>query len=967
MTSKYYSLLILLVLAFFPLPVLAVTIYTVTTNAGDTSAGSLGAALNSAAGEGASTSDLINFGSYFDVPHPIVLSASYPSVTKNAGTTLRVVSPGLNNVFLNGSSSNYTIFDFGGGGTLQLSNLQLQQGTINIGTGSVLELDTVRDFPGSVTVTGGGGLLVDGGFVYLGGHNDFTGGITVTNGATLQANTSSLGDAAATITLDGGALGQGLQGLALEQTVTITANGGTISAYLVDGDILGSNGVSFAGGPITLIGAKSYTGNTWVNNATLVLTQSGGLGSGPSTLFLKDGGLGSTASVTLSQAIDLANNVTLNGSYRDNVLNGVLSGTGDLTVDNGGNQGSWTLTTASTYAGSTTLTGGTLALSGNGTLGAGGLVLGTNGTFDIGAASAPVTVVSVNGTGTINVGSNQLTVGLDDSNMTFSGNLYGSGNFIKAGTGTLTLDSSNGFNGNFIMGAGRVLVEDPVGLGFGSVTLLGGTLEFFGGAQIFQIDGNYSQAAPVTLRMTLDEFAYQRLQIFGSAQLGGTLQVFRTGISDPFPGQSFLLMQANGGINGRFDSVVNYFPNVRILPAYYSNQVVLVAVVPSFAQLAVTPNQKAVATALDGAFGKSGTQDLEVAMGIQASSALPASYDQVAPTGLLPVFQMGFETARAQADLLSRRFSEGNPDNEPSRLSRWGKDEVLFASTLPAKKEAQIQSRVAPVSGWDLFLERQSVSSSLSGDSNSPGYQFVSSGFTAGMENHLSKEMSLGLLLAYGQSNTVPGGTGSVNATGGQAGLYGGWRSKGVYLELSGIAGLNNYSTQRQGFGGYATGATSGYQLSGQMALGFDQDLGPTQVGLFGSGQYSYVAVDAFQETGSLAPLAFSAQGERSLLSDLGARASRRFTLGDFTFKPGLSLAWEHRYEGSANSLSAAFTGGDSFTTEGPAAWTDGISAGARLGVQVAQALDLSFQYQDLVAFGNGGSQAFSGGVNFGF
>jgi outer membrane autotransporter protein len=186
-------------------------------------------------------------------------------------------------------------------------------------------------------------------------------------------------------------------------------------------------------------------------------------------------------------------------------------------------------------------------------------------------------------------------------------------------------------------------------------------------------------------------------------------------------------------------------------------------------------------------------------------------------------------------------------------------------------------------------------------------------------------------------------------------------------MEASGTVGLNRYQTQRPSYGGYAAGSTGGHQFSGQAGLGHDWQAGPTRLGLFASGQATYVAIDGFSETGSLAPLTFSAQGETSVLSDLGARATRRFILGDFTFDPGLSLAWEHRYQGNADSLSSGFSGTGAFTVTGPTAWTEALVVGAGLDVRLSQTLSLSFQYRDLVGIGNGGSEAFTGGMDLGF
>jgi hypothetical protein len=47
--------------------------------------------------------------------------------------------------------------------------------------------------------------------------------------------------------------------------------------------------------------------------------------------------------------------------------------------------------------------------------------------------------------------------------------------------------------------------------------------------------------------------------------------------------------------------------------------------------------------------------------------------------------------------------------------------------------------------------------------------------------------------------------------------------------------------------------------------------------------------------------------------------------------------------------------------------WTDGLVVGAGFGARFAKDLSFSFQFRDVVGLTQGGSQGFSGGVDFGF
>lgn len=90
---------------------------------------------------------------------------------------------------------------------------------------------------------------------------------------------------------------------------------------------------------------------------------------------------------------------------------------------------------------------------------------------------------SIEGTGTIYIGSKTLTVGSNNLSTTFSGSITdngASGNLVKIGTGTLTLAGANVLGGSITISGGTLLIDPPSGgvsFGYGPVTVSsGGTL-----------------------------------------------------------------------------------------------------------------------------------------------------------------------------------------------------------------------------------------------------------------------------------------------------------------------------------------------------------------------------------------------------------------------------------------------------------------------------------------------------------
>ena len=127
------------------------------------------------------------------------------------------------------------------------------------------------------------------------------------------------------------------------------------------------------------------------------------------------------------------NTSTLNFNQSDALsANKTISGIGRV---NQNGVGTTTLTNANTYAGGTTVTSGTLALSGSGTFGT-GTVTSSGGTINLGGKSITNTLGALTGGGTVNNGT-----------FTNNGSTYdvqkGSVGAVLAGTNTLTKSTSN--------------------------------------------------------------------------------------------------------------------------------------------------------------------------------------------------------------------------------------------------------------------------------------------------------------------------------------------------------------------------------------------------------------------------------------------------------------------------------------------------------------------------------------------
>jgi autotransporter-associated beta strand protein len=127
-----------------------------------------------------------------------------------------------------------------------------------------------------------------------------------------------------------------------------------------------------------------------------------------------------------------------------------------------------TLSVSNSYSGPTFIHAGTLKLGiSTGIPTTSEVFVNPGATFDLNGNNG--TIGSLNQTaasfstgnnlyGTVNIGSMTLTSGVDNNSTTYNGEILGNGNFVKRGTGTLTLIGAKAFTGTMTIGNGAVVL-----------------------------------------------------------------------------------------------------------------------------------------------------------------------------------------------------------------------------------------------------------------------------------------------------------------------------------------------------------------------------------------------------------------------------------------------------------------------------------------------------------------------------
>jgi YVTN family beta-propeller protein/autotransporter-associated beta strand protein len=574
---------------------------------------------------------------------------------------------------------------------------------------------------------------------------------------------------------------------------------------------------------------------------------------------------------------------------------------------------------------------------------------------------------------TISLLANGGIVDTNGFNAIFSGSVINSGSLTKIGAGTLTLSGINTYTGGTIINGGTLVVDGPQALGFGDVILNDGVLT--ADPQTINVNGNYTQNVRGTLLLAIGGAGadqYDSLHINGHATLGGTLQLVQTNGFVPKPGDQLSVVTAAGGISGEFANFANGFGVFRTELLYGSNSVILDFLSASFTPFAKTPNQIAVANALDRVSTDPRESRLLSFLYQEPTINLQADFDKIAPDELSSLYEISFSFANVQEANIENRLGDIR-----SGLSGFNSSLSLARTPAPivdGKNGKTIEKNpvLTPAADnrWGVFVTGVGDFVDVRGDSNSPGYNFTTAGVTIGIDYRLNDHFALGLAggYAYTDNNLVDSGRATVNS--GRGGVYATYFTDGLYLNAYASGGYNNYDVRRAGLQGFATGSTDGAEFNGFFEAGYDFHLGSHfTLGPIASLQYTSVHLSGFQESGSLAPLDIHSDTQESLRSNLGLRLISFWRIGPFLVIPELRASWQHEFKYSALPITAQFASGADgvFTVHGPGIGHDSALIHSAIEVRWNDRWSSFVSYDVNVGRGGYDANAVSGGLTYRF
>jgi len=549
-------------------------------------------------------------------------NSTFDGIIANSNNTGNLIKDGTGTMTLNGSNT------FSGSVTINLGILRITRAR-GLGTGTktitikntadkILELDGTS---GNITLPSSISFLTsgtNGAIRNIAGNNTISGAFTISNG---NGNTKIISDGGA-LTLSGN-ISADISNRFLDLSGTSTSSN-TFSGVLSNTNTPGI--IKSGTGTWTLSGANTYAGTTSVTAGTLKLTHNNALGSTAAATAVTTGaklqlegtnliipenltlGTGTTG-VTIE---NLSGNNTLSGTITRNGALNFLSNSGKLTIQSAigdtnnsvnlqgdgdgeskGNitlassltksgTGTWTLSGANTYAGTTSVTAGTLKLTHNNALGSTvastavttGAKLQLEGTnlivpenLTLGTGTTGVTIENLSGNNTLNgtitrngalnflSNSGKLTIQSAIGDTNNSVNLQGNGDgelkgsitlafsLNKSGNGTWTLSAPSTYTTPTTISAGKLILTNSITSPITATT-----------SGILAPQGSPSTSSNLNITTTglLEAQSNTTLTVGGSITLAGQLDVIAPPNLAANTSHTILNKTSPGAITGTF-------------------------------------------------------------------------------------------------------------------------------------------------------------------------------------------------------------------------------------------------------------------------------------------------------------------------------------------------------------------------------------------------------------------------------
>ncbi|MBS9476387.1 autotransporter domain-containing protein [Ancylobacter radicis] len=539
---------------------------------------------------------------------------------------------------------------------------------------------------------------------------------------------------------------------------------------------------------------------------------------------------------------------------------------------------------------------------------------------------------------------------------TLANGLSGSGTLVKTGSGTLVYaGDGTAFTGTTTVASGTlslagtlggwVVVEDGAVLagngGVGALALeSGATVAPGNSVGTVSVAGDFTQAAGALYAVEVSGGTADLIAVGGTATLADGALISITGLGGVTAiGTRFTVLTADGGITGSYtlvgDNSISAFYAVEA-SADGSGVYLDVYQDRAFTAAAVTPNQIAVAVALDGLPTGSYLHD---AVGSQMTdSDARIAFNQLSGD-LYPSLQnAALEDSRFVRDAVLTRLQQAD---------QGARADGVIAST-------------AGETGATLWGQAYGSWGTFEGTSNAAGFDRTIGGFLVGMDRPAGETFRWGGFVGFGQSSETASGA-SADSDDLHVGLYGSGQFGALGVRLGAAYTHQSVDTTRQvsfpGFSERLEGDYDGHTAQIFAEAGWRLTLDQTALGSavlepFAGLAYVDASSGSFAESGGEAALTGAGYDAGVTFTTLGLRAAIEVPFGSRLGQLTGMAGWRHAFGDTDQAMSMSLEGSAPFSITGVPVTEDALVLEGGLSVELSPAARLAVSYSG--AFGGG-------------
>ena len=520
------------------------------------------------------------------------------------------------------------------------------------------------------------------------------------------------------------------------------------------------------------------------------------------------------------------------------------------------------------------------------------------------------------------------------------------GSLIKSGAGRLLLTGDNTFRGPTTVNGGvlsvngslasAVTINDSGTLGgSGRIGALiansGGRVAPGNSIGTLNVAGDVTFAPGSTYAVELSPTSSDRIVAGGSARIGGATvslslenspTLLSTTQARSLLGHSYDILQAAGGIQGQFGAVLPDYLFIGGNLDYAANaiQLDIQRNATSFASVGQTPNQRAVATAVEG-LGAGNSVYESLLLSASAASAQQA-FQQLSGEIYPALGSMLINDSRQLRDAVGERLHDANatPGNG------WIKALGAWGSTDSGNDTSRYSTSIGGLlAGVDGALDEQTRIGLVTGYSDSS--------LNMGSDTHSSAKVDSYHLGAYAGHD--------IGAWRLSTGAAYSWHRADVKRDLQ----YGDVSAKQKAKVDAAT-----TQVFGEAA--YRLNMQPVALEPFANLAYVHLDTEGFTEKGDAAALKSSGEQRDAVLSTLGVRAVKRFNLStQQSLDVSGRLGWQHSLSDIDAEQHLRFASGSTpYSVESSALVRDAALVGVQASLALSKDVRLNLDYHGQLA-----------------